>query len=98
MNAGQEYTCGVATDNRAYCWGSSHSGRLGDGAFVDRLSPVRVAGDLRFGGVTTSLGGFDTCGLTTAQRAYCWGSNFAGGLGDGTARDHKVPEPVVGPI
>ena len=98
VNAGQEYTCGVATDNRAYCWGSSHSGRLGDGAFVDRLSPVRVAGGLRFGGVTTSLSGFDTCGLTTTQRAYCWGSNFVGGLGDGTTRDHEAPEPVVGPI
>ena len=91
------HSCGVTTDNRAYCWGSNHSGRLGDGSFENRLSPSPVAGGLSFGGVTTSLNGFDTCGLTTGHKAYCWGGNFVGGLGDGTTRDHEVPQPVVGP-
>jgi alpha-tubulin suppressor-like RCC1 family protein len=45
-----------------------------------------------------SVGRGYTCGLTTEDLAYCWGSNFAGALGDGTTRDHEVPEPVVGPI
>jgi alpha-tubulin suppressor-like RCC1 family protein len=46
VNAGQEYTCGVAIDNRAYCWGSNHSGQLGDGTTGDHEAPEPVVGPM----------------------------------------------------
>ena len=42
--------------------------------------------------------GSHSCGVTTVNRAYCWGSNFTGELGDGTTRENEGPEPVVGPM
>jgi alpha-tubulin suppressor-like RCC1 family protein len=98
VNAGHEYTCGVTTADVAYCWGLNHSGRLGDGTATTRLTPVAVVGGLRFGGVSASLNGFTTCGITTGQRAYCWGSNYVGQLGDGTTTTSLTPVAVVGPM
>jgi alpha-tubulin suppressor-like RCC1 family protein len=37
-----------------------------------------------------------TCGLTTANAAYCWGVNFYGRLGDGSTNAHLTPAAVAG--
>jgi alpha-tubulin suppressor-like RCC1 family protein len=95
VSAGLSHTCGVTTDNRAYCWGTNGSGRLGDGtAGTVRPRPVAVAGGLRFRGVTA--GHVHTCGVTTGDRAYCWGFNRDGRLGDGTTVRRLTPVPVAG--
>ena len=100
VSAGREAACGVTTGHLAFCWGYNHSGRLGDGTDVlVRLTPVPVTGGLQFASVSTSLDWFFTCGVTTENRAYCWGSNFVGQLGIGNDNpDYSVsPVPVVGP-
>ena len=43
-----------------------------------------------------SGGGSDTCGVTTGGAAWCWGSNDAGQLGDGTAEYREEPVAVTG--
>src|SRR4051812_18861909 len=80
VRAGSFYTCGVTTDDVAYCWGGNSNGRLGDGSTSPRHTPVAVAGGLRFRQVDASV--HHTCGATTADRAYCWGRNSEGQLGD----------------
>ena len=40
--------------------------------------------------------GGHTCGVTVGHAAYCWGSNFAGRLGDGTITDRLTPVTVAG--
>jgi hypothetical protein len=72
VSAGTIHTCGVTTDYRAYCWGLSGYGQLGDGTTTSpRLTPVAVLGGLRFRHVSAQ--GATTCGVTTDNRAYCWG-------------------------
>jgi alpha-tubulin suppressor-like RCC1 family protein len=88
ISAGYYHTCGVTTDNRAYCWG--RGGYLGDGTAMSRLRPVRVAGGLSFRQV--SAGWEHTCGVTTDDRVYCWGENVFGQLGNGTQGDIGYPE------
>jgi alpha-tubulin suppressor-like RCC1 family protein len=94
VSAGYEHSCGVTSDQRAYCWGRNSEGELGDGTTQGRLTPVAVAGSLRFRQI--SAGFFSTCGVTTDNRAYCWGSNPVGELGDGTTTERVRPAAVAG--
>jgi alpha-tubulin suppressor-like RCC1 family protein len=41
-------------------------------------------------------GFFHTCGETTQNRAYCWGDNSSGQLGDGTTTRRLTPVAVAG--
>ncbi len=81
LTGGGAHTCGITTNDRAYCWGDNGHGQLGDGTLSRRPLPVRVAGGLRFGQI--EAGAVNTCAVTTADRAYCWGNNLFGQLGDG---------------
>ena len=42
-----------------------------------------------------SVGGYHACAVSS-KKAYCWGSNYNGALGDGTLVDRPFPAPVVG--
>jgi alpha-tubulin suppressor-like RCC1 family protein len=98
VSAGQDHSCGVTTDNRAFCWGFYGLGTqpvaLGDGSTKGSLTPVAVAGGLHFRQI--SAGFAATCGVTTDFRAYCWGANDVGELGDGTTTRRLTPVPVAG--
>jgi alpha-tubulin suppressor-like RCC1 family protein len=90
VSAGSSHTCGVAMEDRAYCWGGGFFGQLGDGTNTPtRLAPVLVSGGLLFREITT--GSAHTCGLTTKNRLYCWGLNTFGQLGDGTTMTRVRP-------
>ncbi|HET9274776.1 MAG TPA: hypothetical protein VFN96_01765, partial [Gemmatimonadales bacterium] len=65
ISAGGFHSCGVTTDDRAYCWGYNQFGQLGDGTNVNRMVPTRVAGGLAFRQV--SAGSHHTCGVTTGD-------------------------------
>lgn len=109
ISAGPTHTCGVTTDDRVYCWGDNVFGQLGNGTTGEigypELSPVAVMGTLRFRAV--SVGIYHSCGVTTADRAYCWGGDQWGQVGDGAASGtcqvsfntrpcRKKPTPVAG--
>jgi len=57
------------------------------------LSPVLVSGGRSYKQVVPGNVAI-TCGVTTGSRAFCWGDNFAGGLGDGTQIERHVPVAV----
>jgi len=93
--AGDVHTCGVTTDDRLYCWGWNFNGQLGDRTTRDRLVPTLVAGK-RFYAIAT-LGDAHSCALAKAdRRAFCWGFNGNGQLGDGTTTTRLVPVAVAG--
>ena len=95
VSAGAMGTCGIAADGAALCWGSNAAGALGTGAsrmLTATLAPVRVRTDVRLASV--HAGERFACGLTAAGRAYCWGDNLFGQLGDGSDDWRTAPVPV----
>ena len=96
LTLGGIHTCGIATDNIAYCWGSASRGRIGNGKSSGVYSsPQAVAGGLTY--QTLKAGAHHACGVTTGSKAYCWGSNTSGQLGDGLESAYKTtPQPVTG--
>ncbi len=96
LNGGTSHACGVTTDDRAWCWGNNGNGQIGNGTSGTVLTkPTVVSGGLRFGQI--DAGYAHTCAVTTADRAYCWGYDGFGQVGDGrTATIRKSPLAVVG--
>ena len=95
VSPGGSHTCGVSTYNLAYCWGSNGLGQLGSvTGGADRLSPTRVAGGLRFKAVHAGLS--HTCAVGTDGRAWCWGNNAQGQLGNGQPGTGSAVPVAVG--
>jgi alpha-tubulin suppressor-like RCC1 family protein len=96
VTAGQGFTCGLSTDQFAYCWGSNDQGQLGDGTTVDRSLPVRVAGGVKFSSIQTDYN--FVCGLSIESTVYCWGRNDYGQTGNGVnnAGPVTIPTAVAG--
>lgn len=98
VEAGYFHTCALSTAGRAYCWGSGSYGRLGNGGTSTQRTPVAVAppegepDPLTFASIS---GGYEfTCGLTIAGKAYCWGRDNAGQLGNGELENQVKPVAV----
>jgi alpha-tubulin suppressor-like RCC1 family protein len=91
--------CGVTAAGAAYCWGDGGQGQLGDGSLTARtLTAVQVSGsgtgDLVFTDISAAL--LHSCGITSAGRAYCWGYNGEGQVGDSTITRRVLPTRVAG--
>jgi alpha-tubulin suppressor-like RCC1 family protein len=103
VSAGAGFTCSLARDGTAQCWGSNDDGELGTGGRASSMSPARVSTTLRFATISASNG--YACALTVAGTAYCWGNvgaNSAAVLGTegagpvpGTPSARRIPVQVA---
>lgn len=105
--AGDSHTCGLAASGSVFCWGSDGRGQLGIGAGAPADSapdtgdcaepcvlhprPVEAAASFD----TVVAGRAHSCGLAASGRAFCWGGNDRGQLGDSTRVDRPLPTPVA---
>lgn len=94
ISSGQEHSCALDEEGRAYCWGAGDFGQLGNGTLANRRSPTELPGVLRF--VRVNAGRWTSCGVQPSGVTYCWGRNRFGQVGDGGAQDHAVPTRVSG--
>ena len=91
VSAGGYHMCGIASDDRGYCWGFNAFGQIGDGAFTGSTVPVQISNDAvqKWGEISAGL--FHTCGISVDGEGFCWGWNIFGQLGDNSFQDSNLP-------
>ena len=97
VRTGGNHTCAL-TDGKPYCWGDNFLGQLGSATPDDSDVPVPVvtSGALAGKAITAlTLGNAFSCVVADGQ-PICWGYNFSGELGRGSAEaSSQVPLAVV---
>ena len=96
ISAGRYHTCVVA-DGTAHCWGSNAYGQLGNNSTTNSTVPVAVKADSGplAGKTVTAItaGDLHTC-VVADGKAFCWGRNGAGQLGNSSTTGSQVPVAV----
>ena len=95
VDAGSQHTCAILEGGGLMCWGANSSSQLGVTPQVDRLQPelVTIIGPHV---ADVSAGAGFTCVVTDVGGVKCWGNNFEGQLGNGTAKQsspYGTPTP-----
>jgi len=95
LSVGKFHTCGIVEGGKAYCWGSNGRGKAGIGNTRggNLTSPTPVVNVENFASI--SVGHDHTCGVTTDQKLYCWGSADFGRLGTGGTANRASPQLVA---
>ena len=102
LATGNSHSCAALNDGRAVCWGSNLYSKLGNTALSGESSPtpvvaLRAIGELR--NIEVVATGTDhSCALDRSGRAWCWGRNTAGQLGDGSNIDRPTAVLVTDPL
>lgn len=93
--AGANYTCAIASDHTAWCWGLNSNGQLGLGDTVTYTVPTQVTA-LGATVAQLGLGVMHSCAVTTAGSLQCWGYNGQGQLGNNTTTARLTPATPTG--
>lgn len=97
VTGGGTHTCAVANDH-AYCWGLNSSGQLGVGSTTASYVPraVSTTGALGTQNVLKiSAGTNHSCVVAADHRAYCWGSDASGQVGNNSTYANMTSPAAV---
>jgi len=100
--AGAAHSLALLSDGTVVSWGRNYYGRLGDGTYTDRHTPVRVCAvsatdctaNPLTGVVAIAAGSLHSLALLDDGTVVAWGDNWNGQLGDGTSAGSAMPKPV----
>ncbi len=97
ITAGSSHTCAIASDDKVYCWGYNEDGELGNGDIIDQATPVAVSAGAMPAGAVKSItaGDYHTCAIASDDKAYCWGYNGDGQLGNDDSEAASQTTPVA---
>jgi alpha-tubulin suppressor-like RCC1 family protein len=100
--AGDQYSCGLGNDKRAYCWGVDFMGQLGDSipdrSFVEgRATVAPVAGGHDFTALFAGPLADNTCALAVDGSSWCWGGYVESNAASTTA-DCLNPSSRCSPV
>jgi uncharacterized protein YjdB len=98
ISAGTEHACDIASGGIVWCWGRNGTqlrvGMTDNSPESFSNVPLRLNTNVRFAQVSTF--GTTTCGIARDGKAYCWGYNGWGNLGNGSSVSSATPVAVSG--
>ncbi|BDR54908.1 hypothetical protein KIMH_10190 [Bombiscardovia apis] len=99
VSAGGGHSLAIGTDGNTYAWGENNYGQLGDGTTTSRSQPVLVHAPAGVHFTQISASDAHSLAIGDDGRAYSWGYNERGQLGNGSSDNnpHSTPTPVNDP-
>ncbi|MEC7750442.1 MAG: hypothetical protein VX405_02930 [Myxococcota bacterium] len=91
LYVGKFSVCSLGLDGRIFCWGMNPFGILGrarSGGIIPQATPMETS--RRF--LAVNGGHRHSCGVGIDRKAYCWGINPDGQIGDGTVSVAFTPK------
>jgi alpha-tubulin suppressor-like RCC1 family protein len=102
ISAGDSFSTAIDKNGRAWGWGSNNGGQLGDNSIVQKTSPVSVLGTVRTFCKITAGGASNLTSFTLALdkngRAWSWGYNGVGQLGNNAVTSQLTPVSILGAV
>jgi len=95
VDSGTSSTLAIRKTGTLWAWGENFIGELGTGDRINSCSPVQVIGNFT-DWCQVSAGDTITAAIRQNGTLWTWGSNFCGGLGDGTTICRSSPVEVLG--
>jgi len=94
--AGYLFTFVVKSDRSGWSWGSASNGTLGDNTITNRSSPVAIYGNKKFYKIAAGYDGGHGLAIDQNGKAWAWGYNLVGQLGDRSVVSKRTPVAVCG--
>ena len=95
ISAGYGHTVAIDEEGKVYTWGDNGDGQLGDGTTNDSPLPICISNkENKLKGkkiISISAGKGHTVAIDEEGKAYTWGYNELGQLGDGTTTNSVLP-------
>jgi len=89
------HTAAIDYQGQIWGWGYNEQGQLGDNTgYINRCTPVAVCGNKTFCNIET--GNRHTIAIDHQGKAWAWGYNYHGQLGDNTTVSRRTPVAVYG--
>ena len=103
ISSGGNNSCAISRDHMIYCWGANAQGQLANGTTTPSPVPVKVHahGNFKNENITSISTGHNGDRITgyacaiSSGKAYCWGNNRFGQLGNNTKTDSPLPPEEV---
>jgi alpha-tubulin suppressor-like RCC1 family protein len=95
--AADSHSLAIDKNGRAWGWGYNNNGQLGDNTITQRLTPVSVAGAAKTF-CQISAGTFHSLAIDKNGRAWAWGRNNEGQLGDNSTISKRTPVSIAGAV
>lgn len=98
ISAGNAHSLAIDKNGVAWGWGYNGNGRLGDNSVTNRLTPVSVVGTTIKTFCQISAGFTHSLAIDKNGRAWGWGRNSSGQIGDNSTTSRLTPVSVLGGV
>ena len=83
---GSAHTCALKTTGTLWCWGGNGDAyALGTNLGSEVNVPTQIGSNTTWSSLSSSATGATTCATRTNNTLWCWGANYTGQVGIGTA-------------
>lgn len=93
IDGGNNHTVALEKNGRVWAWGANSVGQLGDNSTTQKCTPISILGTTKTF-CQISAGASHTVGIDKNGRAWGWGNNVGGRLGNNSTTNQCTPVSV----